>query len=245
MSLRTFLYCEDDAGRIKTFAYLEPILKRVLSERMAGTKWEVVKAGNYEDALNKSRKLQDEDIVSLDSRLNDDMSEGERILASIRERNCKCFALWHSPTTDVPRWAEQSCYKLSNSDDDEELAEEIAREYERWQKMRDTVSCRQPNFSPAQNLTAIYSILKAMELFPHKRVEIQKGWEQANADWRKQLWKQAWHEFNEEPKRDAERWSNLGLPTFEDSAALNSKTLELEQTDLHEAVNIIKSVLPR
>jgi len=246
MSTRTFLFCDDERRRILLFqSHLEQKLKRKLSETTGGTEWIVERAENYEDALNKSHTLEDDDIISLDSRLNRDMSEGERILARLRERNCRCFAIWHSSATGVPPWAEQCCFKMPGWSDFEIRAEEIADEYKRWQRIRDTVSCRQPNFAPAQNLTAIYSILKAMELFPNKRAEIQDGWRQANAEWQQQLWSKAWHEFQEEPKRDDERWRSLELPTFDDNGALKSGTLGLEQTDIPEAIKIIKSVLPR
>ena len=247
MNTRTLLFCEDNKDVIDEFSdSLEQELKNALTKQTS-TEWHVEKAENYKDALDKARVLQDDDIISLDSILSATSvtNEGERVLAALRERNCKCFAIWHSSATSVPPWAEQCCYKMPGWSDFQVLAEKIAGEYSRWQTIRNTITCRQPNFTPAQNLTAIYLILKAMEIYPNKRAEIKDGWKKADSDWRQQLWNKAWQEFIEEPKNDADQWHNLQLPTFDENGALVSGNSEFEQTDASDAVRIIKSVLPR
>lgn len=249
MNSRTFLYCEDNKSTREFFnGVVKDKLVNALSNS-SGTAWHVVEAINYEQALSESDKLKDEDVISLDSLLTARDNEGERVLAKLRERRCMCFAVWHS-SNPVPPWAETCCYKYPEKYPSREAeaaayAGAVAQEYMSWQVSSRTTSCHQPNFAPAQNLTAVYSILKAMELFPNKRAEVQKGWKEADAAWRHRLLKEAWYEFVEEPKHDADQWHNLQLPTFDENGALVSGNPEFEQTDSIEAVKIIKSVLPR
>lgn len=87
-------------------------------KKIAEKSWEIELVMDYYKALARIPHIKDSDIISLDSQMDTEDSQmdtedlaGQKILARVRQRECKCLAVWHSRIAPVPLWAQKDCKK--------------------------------------------------------------------------------------------------------------------------------------
>lgn len=180
----TFLFCEDNNDTVQRFI---TVWGRSLCVAL-GDGWKLEHAASLNEALVAIESITENDIVSLDSRIPD-AYDGERVLVALREKGCKCLALWHSPVA-VPGWAKEHCFKFSSW-----TRLEIDNLRNKWSERKDLTDCTPPSDCHYKDsLHELVARLSALDFTTEnsaERARIENGlrnwWDGQPENWREDL----------------------------------------------------------